>query len=107
MNYVLGRSNDSDLFHRLYPHPETVDWEYIGAKYYDRAISLLMEELSNSGGQEVPLTPMPDEVCGVSIIFIQFMRLKVGESLFPFIDHPRFTHSPQRRLSHASMHNIS
>jgi hypothetical protein len=42
----------------LYPRPESVDWAYIGAKYYDRAISLLMEELSNSGPQDVPMTPM-------------------------------------------------
>ena len=47
----------------LYPHPETVDWAYIGAKYYDRAISLLMEELSNSnpGKQDLPITPMPED----------------------------------------------
>ncbi|KAF4624236.1 hypothetical protein G7Y89_g13937 [Cudoniella acicularis] len=42
----------------LYPRPETVDWAYIGAKYYDRAISLLMEELSNSRSQDVPMTPI-------------------------------------------------
>jgi hypothetical protein len=47
---------------RVYPRPETVDWTYIGAKYYDRAISLLMEELSNSGGQDVPMTPMGEDV---------------------------------------------
>jgi hypothetical protein len=45
----------------LYPLPETVDWAYIGAKYYDKAISLLMEELSNSGKQDLPMTPMPEE----------------------------------------------
>jgi hypothetical protein len=49
-------SRQSDM--ELYPRPETVDWAYIGAKYYDRAISLLMEELSNSGSQDVPMTPI-------------------------------------------------
>jgi hypothetical protein len=55
---VLGGivSQQSDM--ELYPHPETVDWGYIGAKYYDRAISLLMEELLNSGSQDTPLTPV-------------------------------------------------
>lgn len=41
-----------------YPRPETVDWAYIGAKYYDRAISFLMDELSNSRSQDIPMTPM-------------------------------------------------
>ena len=41
----------------LYPESETVDWEYIGAKYYDKAIQLLVEELSNSGNAERPITP--------------------------------------------------
>ncbi|RDL41123.1 uncharacterized protein BP5553_01102 [Venustampulla echinocandica] len=41
-----------------YPHPETVDWSYIGAKYYDLAISLLMKELSNPGSLDVPMTPI-------------------------------------------------
>lgn len=51
---LAGRQADMEL----YPRPETVDWAYIGAKYYDRAISLLMEELSNSRTQEHPMTPM-------------------------------------------------
>ena len=55
---VIGGIVTKQADMELYPHPETVDWAYIGAKYYDRAISLLMEELSNSGGQEVPITPM-------------------------------------------------
>ncbi|KAG4027485.1 hypothetical protein MFRU_029g00090 [Monilinia fructicola] len=45
----------------LYPNSEKVDWVYIGAKYYDRAISLLMEELSKTGGNDVPMTPTIDE----------------------------------------------
>jgi hypothetical protein len=45
-----------------YPHPETVDWAYLGAKYYDKAIQLLMEELSNSGNQDMPMTPIQEEV---------------------------------------------
>jgi hypothetical protein len=45
----------------LYPNPDTVDWEYIAAKYYDKAIQLLMEELSNSRAQEMSVTPIPEE----------------------------------------------
>lgn len=41
----------------LYPQPESVDWEWIGAKYYDKSISLLMNELSNSGADD-PMTPL-------------------------------------------------
>ena len=55
---VIGGTVSKQADMELYPQPENVDWTYIGAKYYDRAISLLMEELSNSGGQEVPTTPM-------------------------------------------------
>ncbi len=50
---IVGKQADMELC----PHPETVDWAYIGAKYYDKAISLLMEELSYSG-TEAPMTPM-------------------------------------------------
>ena len=52
---IISRQSDME---QLYPNPESVDWEYIGAKYYDRAISLLMEELLNSGSQETLLSPM-------------------------------------------------
>lgn len=49
-----GRQADMELFPRL----EMTNWPYIGAKFYDKAISLLMEELSNSRGQETPtMTP--------------------------------------------------
>ncbi|KAL3425207.1 zn 2cys6 transcription factor [Phlyctema vagabunda] len=42
----------------LFPQPEKVDWMYIGAKYYDKAISLLMAELSNpSSGDDYAATP--------------------------------------------------
>lgn len=51
---VTSRPSDMER----YPRPESVDWEWIGAKYYDKAILLLMEELSNSGVDE-PMTPMP------------------------------------------------
>jgi len=46
----------------LFSSPEKVDWAYIGAKYYDRAISLLMKELSNSGKQDIPITPVTEEL---------------------------------------------
>lgn len=49
-----GRLSDMEV----YSNPGTVDWAYIGAKYYDRAISRLMEELLHSGNQETPMTPM-------------------------------------------------
>lgn len=51
---IAGRQSDMEV----YPNPETVDWAYIGAKYYDRAISRLMEELLHSGNQDAPMTPM-------------------------------------------------
>jgi hypothetical protein len=41
-----------------WPQSDTVDWAYFGAKYYDRAIQLLMGELSSSGNQDTPMTPM-------------------------------------------------
>jgi hypothetical protein len=46
----------------VYSRPETVDWEWIGAKYYDKAISLLMEHLSNSGNPDLPFTPAAEDV---------------------------------------------
>jgi hypothetical protein len=58
---VIGGIVTQQADMELYPHPETVDWAYIGAKYYDLAISLLMEELlssGNQGSQEAPLTPV-------------------------------------------------
>jgi hypothetical protein len=58
---VVGGLVSTQAEMELYPHPETVDWAYIGAKHYDRAISLLMEELSNSGKQDLPMTPIPEE----------------------------------------------
>lgn len=53
---IVSRQGDMEN----HPCSEGVDWAYIGAKYYDRAISLLMEELSNSGSQDVPMTPMTE-----------------------------------------------
>jgi hypothetical protein len=50
---IVSRPADMEL----YPRPESVDWEWIGAKYYDKAISLLMDELSNSGADD-PMTPL-------------------------------------------------
>jgi hypothetical protein len=58
---VVGGLVSTQAEMELYPHPETVDWAYIGAKYYDKAISLLMEELSNTGKQDLPMTPMAEE----------------------------------------------
>jgi hypothetical protein len=52
-------SDQADM--ELFPHPETVDWEYLGAKYYEKAIQLLMEELSNSRRQGMSVTPIPEE----------------------------------------------
>lgn len=54
---VIGGIVSQQAAMELYLRPETVDWEYIGAKYYDKAIQLLMEELSNSGNSEPPMTP--------------------------------------------------
>jgi hypothetical protein len=58
---IVGGLVSTQAEMELYPHPDSVDWAYIGAKYYDKAISLLMEELSNSGKQDLPMTPMAEE----------------------------------------------
>jgi hypothetical protein len=56
---VVGGTVSRPADMELYPRPELVDWEWIGAKYYDKAISLLMDELSQSGRvDESPMTPM-------------------------------------------------
>jgi hypothetical protein len=54
---IIGGIVSQQAAMEQYPHPETVDWAYIGAKYYDKAIQLLMEELSHSGNSETPMTP--------------------------------------------------
>jgi hypothetical protein len=54
---VIGGIVSRQAAMELYLRPETVDWEYIGAKYYDKAIQLLVGELSNSGNPETPMTP--------------------------------------------------
>jgi hypothetical protein len=55
---IIGGLVNKPAEMEIFPHPETVDWAYLGAKYYDRAISLLMEELSHSGRhQDNPATP--------------------------------------------------
>lgn len=61
MKAIVGGLVQIQAAMEMYPHPETVDWAYIGAKYYDRAISLLMEELSMSGNQDPHMTPMAEE----------------------------------------------
>lgn len=58
---VVGGNASKQADMELYPRLESANWPYIGAKYYDRAISLLMEELSNSRGQGTPMTPMNGE----------------------------------------------
>jgi hypothetical protein len=55
---IIGGIVSQQAAMELYSHRETVDWAYIGAKYYDKAIQLLMEELSNSGNSETPMTPV-------------------------------------------------
>lgn len=58
---TIGGIVDKQAEMEIYPQPGTVDWSYISAKYYDKAISLLMEELSHTGTQEVPLTPIVED----------------------------------------------
>lgn len=55
---VVGGNASKQADMELYPRLESANWPYIGAKYYDRAISLLMEELSNSRNHGAPMTPM-------------------------------------------------
>jgi hypothetical protein len=61
---IMGGLGSRQATMELYPRSEMVDWAYIGAKYYDRAISLLMEELSNSGAQSLPMTPLTIDSLG-------------------------------------------
>ena len=58
---VVGGNVTDQAEMELFPNPETVDWEYLGAKYYDKAIQLLMEELSNSRAQEMSVTPIAEQ----------------------------------------------
>jgi len=46
----------------LYPNARTADWMFVSAKYYDRAIQLLMVELSSSRLPETPIPPIQVEV---------------------------------------------
>ncbi len=55
---IVGGNASKQANMELYPRMESANWPYIGAKYYDRAISLLMEELSNPRSQVSPMTPM-------------------------------------------------
>lgn len=57
---IIGGIVTQQASMELYSQSETVDWAYIGAKYYDKAIQLLVEELSNSGNSEAPITPTTD-----------------------------------------------
>ncbi|KAJ8065820.1 hypothetical protein OCU04_006483 [Sclerotinia nivalis] len=57
---VVGGIVSDQALMELYPNSDKVDWVYIAAKYYHRAISLLVEELSKSGGNDVPITPAID-----------------------------------------------
>ncbi|TVY49400.1 hypothetical protein LCER1_G007742 [Lachnellula cervina] len=93
---VVGGNVSRQGHMELYPRPENVDWAYIGAKYYDRAISLLMEELSNSGNQDsVPLTPITaaDETFSPQ-----------GSTASPH-STPRTPGNKRRRLSRATSSN--
>lgn len=58
---IHGGNISSQAEMELFPNPEAVDWEYLGAKHYDKAIQLLMEELSNSRTQEMSVTPILEE----------------------------------------------
>lgn len=52
---VLGGIVAEQAAMELWPNAEKEDWLYIGAKYYDKAIGLLMEEVSNrTMRQDVP-----------------------------------------------------
>jgi hypothetical protein len=54
---IVGGLVSEQAHMELYPNLEKVDWEYIGAKYYDLAISLLMVELKNTDKHDMPMTP--------------------------------------------------
>lgn len=58
---VVGGIVSVQALMELYPNSENVDWAYVCAKYYDKAISLLMKEVSKSGGNDVSITPTIDD----------------------------------------------
>ncbi|KAK0110466.1 hypothetical protein ONS96_002077 [Cadophora gregata f. sp. sojae] len=92
---VVGGTASKQADMELYPRAESANWPYIGAKYYDRAISLLMEELSNSRGQGTPITPMNGEDA-FSPASVQSSH---GGQLTPGIKRRRLTRPPSS--SHA------
>jgi len=59
---IIGGLVNTQAEMEQYPRSGSVDWIYIGAKYYDKAISLLMGELSNSNTHEQPATPTSEGV---------------------------------------------
>jgi Fungal specific transcription factor domain len=58
---VVGGNVTNQAEMEVFSNPDTADWEYLAAKYYDKAIQLLMEELSNSRAQELSVTPIPED----------------------------------------------
>ena len=52
---TIGGIVESPANMELYPSAKTSDWRFISAKYYDRAIQLLVVELL---GSHLPVTPM-------------------------------------------------
>jgi Fungal specific transcription factor domain len=58
---IVGGNVTDQAGMELFPNPETTNWVYLGAKYYDKAIQLLMEELSNSRAKEMSVTPIAEQ----------------------------------------------
>ncbi|CZT07796.1 related to regulatory protein for the arginine catabolic pathway [Rhynchosporium agropyri] len=93
---VVGGNAAQQADMELYPRLESANWPYIGAKYYDRAISLLMEELSKSRSHGTPVTPMTVNGDASSPLSAQSSH---GGQLTPSIKKRRL--SRPRNSSHA------
>jgi hypothetical protein len=86
---IIGGIVSQQAAMELYLNPEAVDWAYVGAKYYDKAIQLLMEELSHSGNPGTPMTP-------ATVIDESFSPHSINQSLQNGRQTPR---NKRRRVS--------
>ncbi|KAH8700798.1 hypothetical protein BGW36DRAFT_425604 [Talaromyces proteolyticus] len=55
---VMGGRCSKQASIELWPDAEKVDWEWYGAKYYDKAIQLLMKELQHDAEGPAPLSTL-------------------------------------------------
>lgn len=53
---IMGGRCSKQASMELWPDADKVDWEWFGAKYYDKAIQLLMRELQHDAKSPAPLS---------------------------------------------------